>query len=75
MKTPEEKIFYAVICEEIPAPHLYFETYKEAEDCAKSGGQHIDHTISLRSLSILRYAGLWEPKAESDGERWRGIKY
>lgn len=37
MKTPEEKIFYAVICEEIPAPHLYFETYKEAEDCAKSG--------------------------------------
>lgn len=35
MKTPEEKITYAVICEQMPTPHLYFGTYKEAEDFAK----------------------------------------
>lgn len=35
MKIPEEKISYAVICKQMPIPHLYFETYKEAEDYAK----------------------------------------
>lgn len=35
MKTPEEKISYATICEQMPVPHLYFGTYKEAEDFAK----------------------------------------
>lgn len=35
MKTPEEKISYAAICEQMPIPHTYFGTYKEAEDYAK----------------------------------------
>ena len=35
MKTPEEKISYAAICEQMPIPHLYFGTYEEAVDYAK----------------------------------------
>lgn len=35
MKTPEEKISYAVISEKMPTPHLYFHTYKEAVVYAK----------------------------------------
>lgn len=35
MKTPEEKIYYSAICEQIPTPHLYFKSYEEAEDYAK----------------------------------------
>ena len=36
MKTPEEKISYAVVCEQMPTPHLYFETFREAEKYAES---------------------------------------
>lgn len=35
MKTPEEKISYAAISQQMPTPHLYFESYKEAEEYAK----------------------------------------
>ena len=35
MKTPEEKISYSAICEQMPIPHLYFDTYEEAVKYAK----------------------------------------
>lgn len=36
MTTPEERISYAAICEQMPIPHLYFDTYEEAVDYAKT---------------------------------------
>ena len=35
MKTPEERITYAVICEKFPVSGMYFNTYGEADDYAK----------------------------------------
>jgi len=36
MKTPEEKISYTTICEQMPISNVYFGTYKEAVNFAKS---------------------------------------
>jgi len=36
MKTPEERITYTAICEQMPTPNFYSETYEEAVAYAKS---------------------------------------
>ena len=36
MKVPEEKIYYTVICEQMPSSNLRFETYEKAKDYAKN---------------------------------------
>jgi hypothetical protein len=66
MKTPEERITYTAICEQMPIPNLYFETYKEAVNYAEFEQPAYRPYYIVERIECFEICGVVGDKAESE---------
>lgn len=66
MKTPEEEISYAAICERQPIPTSYFRTYEEAVSHAKFDQPAYRPYYIVERVEHFEICGVVGDKAESD---------
>ena len=67
MKALEEKITYSAICEQMPVPHLYFETYEETVGHAKNNQPAYRPYYIVERVEHFEICGVVGDKSESEG--------
>lgn len=66
MKISEEKISYSAICEQMPIPQLYFGTYQDAVDYAKSEQPAYRPYYIVEIVEHFEICGIVGGKTESE---------